>query len=178
MPSQPNEPDQAPEATTPTPTPDTPASPIRPTIIWRDPNKPVFIEGVEIELEPGVTRMLVMDFEMMNLIEKEMGIVLWKDEGWGKVTQDHHSIAEFLTLVFKRDEPDMTVEKVQRMKGFRLANIQYITNRLDELWGLTMPPEKEAEEDGDAEPEVAPDPNASPRSRSRSTTSTATPASS
>lgn len=178
MPSQPNEPDQTTEASPTAPQTAPPAVP-RPTIIWRDPNKPVFIEGVEIELEPGVTRMLVMDFEMMNVIEKEMGIVLWRDEGWPNVTKDHHSIAEFLTLVFKRNEPDMTVEKVQRMKGFRLANIQYITNRLDELWGLTMPPEKEAETEGEnTEPEVAPDPNASPRSRSRSTTSTATPASS
>ncbi len=136
-----------------------------------DDTQPSLIDSIPIQLEPDRERQLICDFEVMDEIQKKMGICLWRAGTWAELTGDPIRLSEALAFFLKRDDPTITADQVRRMRFFNLPNMTYILARINMLWGATMVEVKEPETNGDA---AATSEVADPNQTSALPTSTAT----
>jgi hypothetical protein len=106
------------------------------------------VKPVPIELDRP--RSLVMDFEAMARFEDATGVSAWSREAWNGTRY----LPALVWAGLLHEDPDLTLEEVKSWRDiFHLANIGYLSERLGELWGATMPEaEPAAEEQGHADP--------------------------
>ena len=116
------------------------------------------VRPVEIELDRP--RTLVMDFEAMARFEEETGISAWSRDAWNQIRY----VPVLVWAALLHEDPDLTVAEVKSWKEiFHIANMAYLSDRLGELWGASMPEPDAADDAAVSEGDRDADPN--PRRR-------------
>jgi hypothetical protein len=132
--------------------------------------QPKIIRPVPIVLDKP--RTMVMDFKAMKLFHNLTGLSPWAREVWSDPIPD--VMAALLYSALSHEDPLLTLEDVESMEGLSMGNIAYLSDRLGELWGETMPEadQEAAKEEGTA-PNLPQEPSTSNgRSTGRSAKST------
>lgn len=81
-------------------------------------------------------RTLVMDFEAMARFEDETGVSAWGRDAW---TGTRH-LPALIWAACLHEDPDLTLATVRSWREIlHIANIGYLSERLGDLWGATMP---------------------------------------
>jgi hypothetical protein len=109
--------------------------------------RPRIIKPIPIQLDRE--RHLVMDFTAMEAFEAETGLSAWSREAWDG--RPRH-IGLLLWAALLHEDPELTFDVIRPY--LTMANLSYLTERLGELWGETMPEADAttAEAEGDADP--------------------------
>lgn len=100
-------------------------------------------------------RTLRMDFAAMNAFEEETGLSAWSSDAWSSPSP--RIVSALIWAALLHEDGDLGLADLRRMAGMELANMAYLSDRLGELWGVTMPdadaaPAGEAEGDADPNP--------------------------
>lgn len=118
---------------------------------------PTVVKPVEILLDRP--RSMVMDFAAMEAFEEATGLSAWGREAWDGSPK--HTVALIWSALLHED-PELTLDQVKRMPCMTLANVGYLSDRLADLWGVSMP-----DADADAPPAEEGTGDADPNPRSR-----------
>lgn len=105
-------------------------------------------------------RHMVMDFAAMDAFEEETGLSAWSSDAWASPSPRVVSAMIWASLL--HEDPDLGLADVRRLPGMEMGNMAYLTDRLGELWGVTMP---EADEQETASGSEASDDAPNPRRR-------------
>jgi hypothetical protein len=100
------------------------------------PPEPKLIEPVPINLD-GRIRHLRLGFKEMYRFHLQTGLSAWAREVWNDPSPD--IMVALLWAGLLHEDPTLTVEQVENFPGLQMGNIAYITDRIGELWGKTMP---------------------------------------
>jgi hypothetical protein len=98
---------------------------------------PRLIEPVEIMLDRP--RHLRLPFWALKLFEDKTGLSAWDQDkvfGWPPKLD---VIVTLLWCALLDEDPDLTIERVERMPGLEFGQIYYILHCLDECWGRNAP---------------------------------------
>src|SRR5687767_7873767 len=97
-------------------------------------------------------RTLRMDFAAMDAFEEETSLSAWSADAWASPSP--RIVSALIWAALLHEDPDLGLADVRRMPGMEMSNMAYLTDRLGELWGATMPDEDEAtpEAEGDRDP--------------------------
>lgn len=120
-------------------------------------SQPRLVKPVPIALDKP--RSMVMDFAAMEAFEGVTGLSAWGREAWDG---NPRHVAALIWAACLHEDPDLSLDALKRMPCMTLANMAYLTERLGELWGETMPDADPGEPAG-SEGDDAADPN--PRRR-------------
>lgn len=104
-------------------------------------------------------RHMIMDFAAMEKFEEVTGLSAWGRDAWDG---NPRHVAALIWAALLAEDPDLTLDAVKRMPQMSLANMAYLSDRLGELWGTTMP-EADGVPGTETETEASDDPN--PRRR-------------
>lgn len=113
-------------------------------------NRPRLVKPVPIVLDRE--RHMVMDFAAMDAFEDATGFSAWGREAWDG---NPRRVAALIWAALLHEDPTLTLDEVKRMPAMTLSNMAYLTERLGELWGETMPEADQAVSEagsGDADP--------------------------
>jgi hypothetical protein len=116
-----------------------PIDPPQPALV-REPfnmRAPRLIEPVAIQLDK--TRHLRLPFWALKLFEEKTGLSAWDND---KVFAWPPKLGVIVTLLWCAlldEDPDLTIERVERMPGLEFGQIYYVLNCLDECWGRNAP---------------------------------------
>lgn len=117
-----------------------------------DVTQPRVVEPVAIQFGSQVKH-LRLPFWALRKFQKATNVSPWdhrKVWGW---PPDMDLVIHLVWAGLLDENPDITVEEVERLEGMDFANIHYIRSRLDECWGRNADsPEAPAEGSGDAVP--------------------------
>src|SRR5512138_1093571 len=113
-----------------------------------EPARPLRRVVPPIPIDLDRRRHLRMDFAAMCAFEEETGLSAWSSEAWSNPSPKIVSAMIWAALI--HEDPDLMLSDVRRMPGMEMHNLAYLTDRLGELWGSTMP-----EDDGEAKVEAA-----------------------
>jgi hypothetical protein len=97
--------------------------------------KPKVINPVPIVLDRD--RTLVMNFKAMKLFHRMTGLSPWAREVWSDPAPE--ILSALLYAALSHEDSQLTLEMVEEMPGLEMGNIAYLSDRLGELWGETMP---------------------------------------
>jgi hypothetical protein len=132
-----------------------PTDPPRPAAV-REPfnmRAPRLIEPVEIMLDRP--RHLRLPFWALKLFQEKTGLSVWDNDkvfGW---PPNLDVIVTLLWCALLDEDPDLTIERVERMPGLEFGQIYYVLHCLDECWGKNAP----APDPGAGDGHERPDPN-------------------
>lgn len=103
-----------------------------------DPSRPRVIEPVTIFLDRE--RHMMLPLWAIRRFQKATGVSAWDhDRVWG-FPPDPDLIVHLVWAALLHEDPDLTVEEVERFPNFDLANMLYVRGRLDGMWGAINPP--------------------------------------
>jgi hypothetical protein len=114
---------------------------------------PRLIEPVAIQLDK--TRHLRLPFWALKLFEEKTGLSAWDND---KVFAWPPKLGVIVTLLWCAlldEDPDLTIERVERMPGLEFGQIYYVLHCLDECWGRNAPA-PDAAPDGHERPDPNP----------------------
>ena len=97
-------------------------------------SRPRIVKPVPITLDRD--RSMVMDFTAMEAFEQVTGLSAWGRDAWDG--NPRHVIA-LIWAALLHEDPELKLDDVKRMPCMSLGNLAYLTERLSELWGETMP---------------------------------------
>lgn len=108
---------------------------VAPTAPLRTPEPPRVVKPVPITLDRE--RHMLLDFVGMDAFEEATGLSAWEAEAWQRPTPKILGALIWASLIW--EDPDLTLDACKRLDGMQLANMAYLSDRLGELWGVTMP---------------------------------------
>jgi hypothetical protein len=100
------------------------------------PSTPKVIEPIPIVLG-GRERTLRMDFKAMKRFHNATGLSPWAREVWDDPSPE--MLVALLWAALTHEDPDLTLEDVETMDGVEMGNIAYLSSKIGDLWGKTMP---------------------------------------
>lgn len=99
-----------------------------------DSTQPRVVEPVTINLG-GREMHLRLPFWALRRFEKATGVSPWDHEQVWKWPPKMDHVVHLLWAALLDENPDITVEEVERLEGMEFANVHYIRRKLDECWG-------------------------------------------
>jgi len=90
----------------------------------------------------------------MEAFEDETGLSAWGREAWDG---NPRRVIALIWAALLHEDPAPALDDLKRLPSMTLGNMAYLTERLGELWGETMPDADEtttatAGDEGDADP--------------------------
>ena len=115
-------------------------------------SQPRIVKPVPILLDKP--RTMVMDFAAMEAFEDQTGLSAWGREAWDGRPR---TVVALIWAALLHEDPDLSLDALKRLPCMSLGNMAYLTERLGELWGETMP-EADPAQSGEAADESDPNP--------------------
>jgi hypothetical protein len=114
-------------------------------------SRPRVVKPVPITLDKD--RTMVMDFTAMEAFEDATGLSAWGREAWDGRPR---TVVALIWAALLHEDPELALDDLKKMPCMTLGNMAYLTERLGELWGETMPDADAStaasETEGDADP--------------------------
>lgn len=82
-------------------------------------------------------RTLRMDFKAMKAFRLATGLNPWDRAVWED--PDPEVLAKLVWASLLHEDPDLTIAEVEAFPGMDMGNIGYVSEKVGDLWGVTMP---------------------------------------